>query len=1459
MNPKKIKWYLGASSFAMIMEQDRKHWLLKTDKTKKVQDTVTGDVFQGRIDNLGSDIIIETEKLYTKDVVVNKGTFSSENVSDVFDLAKSVWSYIPEMNGLHFLRLKSINLLMNDEYHNFRLKLSNVEECYIPIAPDQTDSDVFVYKWYKTSETPILQMLDANDQWTIEQPIEFSEGVTNPVFYFPADEVLQPIQADIESATLTTPLITDPNMIGFPLAWFTCDESNIGPSIQIENNVVSGAQTGSKLLTMGHPGDVYPYRCKLYPATGIDTESVPSGTLSDWDLVCSAPAIGEFNDTPADFSKSIKYVAFKNTNNSDQQIIKFTSEKGANSVTLNPNAGWVYQQDGSYSVSVETFVNNLYGTEEPLIAAFDVRLDENIPFETKTNDIGFAGISMGSSKNFPDQQPRYPHDLTNLEGLPDWIRNNDENLTPQHLSVYAAHNTPFYKPEDQSTRQIAGLIMDPGVERTYDTNFHPGQYKIKSVSVISGGTGYNHKMNEQVVVHGYYNSNDGKFYEELTYVTEITPDPGKLFIDKLTEFNYQYNELSSQYIRLTDFNADLLSDHNRFWVNLNDGSRGRTLFEITSTDEFGVVSDVQPMYAIWGYYNSADYNFYEDMSYTILIEPSMNNVYVDRLTLFEYIYTQNHNYLRIDAEDTVKDMVYGYYDNDTDRFYEDNTKQHEIEPEYGKLYFDMGTGTVYDYIAPGEFSQISSLKSGSANEETYDPMTLTGNHLTTKWLYDNEYDINELMEVRNAQLSGTGDGLMQDGTPWWLHTFTTGINLVLAIEMEQIEEIEAPYTIDDVDPSQIGRVYVLSNDDPKYINNATAKNPKPERTIARICDIPVSVMQLSNISGLAPTSVVDKQYVRSEASYTERDEYFLQNGAKSRWVRPTALDAEGIPIYTGEPDTQSNEFVFDSMDLLNQVDLMYHNDFREITNLNRGVDPNDVSVGYIADGGSGYSEGSSGTIVVGGYSFTYVVTAVSTTGSVLSAEIASNDSSDTRINLANFNFVSTETSSGLTLPYGTSPNNRYNAFSGTGLKIALQIANYAELIPKKGLLFDDLFAFVSDFDGIWYVTHPGNEWVKQQLIAQSYASETASVRGEVSLRDSYINSILPSARTLPVNPMKEYATDVLLNVFTTASSINVVDTNCTPVHVPSTAATSDTDMYDDLTVVDINKLYCRGVKQLHANYRSESAVLQKIKEDGGMIFDSYIFWRWLDQSDSSNFDFIYGVIHRSLNNLQTTDSTSTLPGNNLTTDKYVHTNTQTTIMWNVPHVGPMVWMFDPNSELHEKYYVNAHTRELYVVREYFDWGNIEIIDTANQTKYSLIKNESGTAKTAFNIYTNNPVYSSASTTDDIYQQPGFTKIVNINEEARRLSQPKGSWRLVFPSILETETFKFMSTDGEDPREFTPVKMTILRGSNISNTTDVLNSDGDPVNYKTLLIDENTQTGRVDLRLYDQESHNWTNV
>lgn len=1415
-----MKWYLGASSYAMLLEQDRRHWLMKTDKDLEVQDTHTGDVFQGRVDNLGSDIILETSKLNTKDIVTHTGTFSSENVSDVFSLAKSVFQYIPMMNGLHFLRVKSINLMVETTYHNFRLVLRNVKVAYIPIAPDKNDPDVFVYKWYYTTSKPILQSMDINGDWTVETEVEFSEGVTNPIYYYPADEVLQPIEATVDANNeLKTDVLSSDDMIGMPLLWFTCDEADTGPQLRIENNALDNSDT--LFLSLGHNGGVTPYECKLFPATGDPDKSTPDGPISDWKMVCKSSGDSFIGDV-SDAVKPITQVLFKRVSDlpDDQTYVQISDIIGSNKVTLNMDLEWTYDSnDESYSIDLEVFATNFYGEEAVLIPAFDVLLDTSVEFDATTTDTGFAGIKMGSSKNHTEQFPRYPHDITNLEGLPAWIRENDARLTPQNMSLYAVHNTPFYDPEDQSTRQIAGLIMDPGVERTYDQEFHPGKYKINRVDIVNGGSGYNFVLPPEVVVHCYQDPTEagtivsGLFYDEERTLP-ITPVSNLMYQTQIQN-RFWYDPNIEEYVwcdlmwdHLYDIDESNLGTKNRFWVRFPDGTISRTLFEIDAVDEHGTVTSVNPLY---------------------------------------------HD----EPFDNVKEMIYGYYNADQRKFYTTKSELIEIIPDPTKVYQDLyPNGWVYIYSDVSQrYQQWDRLWAGSAYDETYDPISLTGNGLQTVWLNSVMYTADQILEVRNAQLAGTGTGLMDSGYPWWLYTYTSGTGLILNIDLEYITEEVEPYTSDDVPTEEIGRVYVLSNDSVKYINNASAKHPKPERTAARICDIPISVMQLSNISGLAPTMVVDKQYVRSEAPFTAVDQEYLFNGSRNRWVRPTDLDYAGNPIYNPDDrNSNSNQFVFDKWEYLRNVDLMNHNDYRITENLNAGVPPTKVSVAAITQHGEGYNRGDHGVIVVGGYSFTYEVMTVSASGAALEVEIGSNDDSNARINIANFN-LPRGYSSGITSEYGTSP---IGESQGRGLKVTLQIADFEEYIPRKGDVFSDLYAFVRDTGGIWIAEYVNGEWKKAITtpIAEASDSDVVMETGTVSYRDSFMKSIIPTFHTFTVSTEEKYGLEVELVALQTASSINVVDEHCTPVWVPSVS--NDASPMDDRTWIDINKLYCKGMRVLTAETKNNESAMQAIKADGGARFDSYIIWRWLEPNVASNRQFEYGVIHRSLDNLQSSDTTSLLPANDLETKQYVHTNAQTMIMWNVPHVGPMVWMYDPLSTIHEKYYVNAHTRDLYVVREPYKWEDIEITSSTDGTNKQVnLFDEDGYFK--YKVYTNSPAYSGIpAEPDPIYKQPGFTLMpltVLQPDEADQSFPLRGSWRLVFPSLTNAYRFKNI-TDG---REFTPVKMQILRGSNIADTGDVINDENLPVNYKTLVMSENTQTGKTDLRVYNQESHQWQNV
>ena len=1376
LNPKKIKWYLGASSLAMLFEQDRQHWLMKTDRIKQTQDTKTGDIFQSQIDNLGSDIIIETEKFGVSDIVTKNGeVFPS--FTDVFTIEKSVFPYTPMLNGLHFLRIKSINIEHGSvTYNNFRMILHDVEPVFIPMAPDANDPDEFVYKWYRTTSQPVFELSDGTPAPSTEifEYFGFQSGVSNPVYYFPADEVLQPISATITGdGTLTTDFITSDDMIGMPMLWFTCTESNIGPSIQLDNNKIFSPTGDALLLSIGHNGAAPDTQCQLFPVTSSADSATPNcGPTSDWNIKCTSD---EFTGDITDGRKPITSVVFqlKSDLPDNKRTVTISNVRGNNIVTLNMNLEWTYDSENkTYTIALDTFDSNLYGESYPLIHAFNVVLDSGISFDITTTDKGYVGIQMGSSKNYDPHFPRYPHDITNLQGLPDWLQDRTSGRSPQHMSLYALHDTPFYDPEDQLTRQIAGLIMDPGIERTHSTTSIVGRYRIKSVTIVDGGSGYSWQ--------------------------------------------------------------GMLND---VWIVFPSGVRSTARLAITGVDQNGSVTDIEVVYDTATKEPDTAIRYPNPGSLVSIIDPRIENPGSDPLHYADGI--------REVVPDEVLQQL--WFVGNVDDHGRCLLLQNEWKTSSLNRRIDIEYLINYDrIIAPSEI-----------NEPSWDPSEFIGQELVTHWQTWDDYSEDCLLNIRSID-----DGNMHpmedyieygghagDIDPWVTYTSASGVGLIVRITPEDIEEISPPVTPDDVPTEEIGRVYVVSNDDIHYINNATAKNPKPARTVARICDIPTSVMQLSNISGVSPTSVVDKKYVRSESSYRGIDQDYLYNGSRNLWVRPVDKDVRGIPIYNPEdPEhSNSNKYVFDSWDMLNKVDLMVQNDYRKIENLNQGVSPDDVSISSITERGTGYHIGDKGIIVVGGFSFTYEITDATMSGQVLDLLIGSNDQTDTVINLANFNMPE-EMSSGITLEYGTSP---IASSSGRGLKVTLQIANMDRYLPKKGDVRDDLYAFIRDTGGIWIATYLNNQWVKgiTSPIAQSSDSDVIINEGNVSYRDAYMRAILPTAHNfnICVNDTAHNSQISVLGL-QTASSINIIDQNVTPVYVPQISddpniPSQNVSPLDNKQIVDINRLWLSKSIVDIAPVKNESGVYAKLKELGYDWFDSYIFWKWNESSGSSRTFTCY-IVTRSLNNLMSSDTTTILPSNELISQHYVHTNAQTTVMWNVPHVGPMVWMFDPQSNIHEKYYVNAHTRDLYVVRKnhsIYDLGIPNLTDGRGNLNY--------------NIMTNSPIYAGSSDLQSpIYQQPGFKSIASVGTPMAVLDiKFYGTWRLVFPSL--TDSYKLSDTVSTGI-EYTPVKMQILRGVDIGTTGDVINDEGMPVNYKTILMNENVTTGRVELKVYDQETHQW---
>ena len=658
-----------------------------------------------------------------------------------------------------------------------------------------------------------------------------------------------------------------------------------------------------------------------------------------------------------------------------------------------------------------------------------------------------------------------------------------------------------------------------------------------------------------------------------------------------------------------------------------------------------------------------------------------------------------------------------------------------------------------------------------------------------------------------------------------------------------------------INNEDIGRVYVLSNDDLEYRNNSLEDFPKPARTAARICDIPTSVMQLSGTTGLSPDPIVDKKYVRTEAMYTEADKNRLYNVIASRWVKPTALTVNGNPVH--EELGFNNKFAFESyiesdgtfVNTLEAVDLIDHNNFRYIENLNPYVDVSKIHISNISSPGKNYNVNDTGVTVVGGYSFTYIVEEVDDVGGVTKLSLVPDDRASS-INLSNFDMSSA--TSEISAVYGTSPTSG----NGSGLKYQFYIEYeyYQSIITKKGDVFDDLFAFVREPSGLYVYQYQVNKnsssspkagkWVKGQCISEYEITSIDKKNGGVSTSEAYINSILPSVRDLPISLHNNNEDPTTIVALQTASFINVIDKNHTPVDKTNT----------DKTVVDMCKFYCDGVNTAIASVKTTNGIKDKLTELNMLRFDSYVLWRWVNTEDIDNKEFEYAIVYRSFNNLFTTDEITMLTENKLRCDNFVHTNANTTIVWDVEGVGVMMWVYDPSYNKKEEYYIDPETMELHVTRNDITYADIDIRPGSDGNIPEIV-DINGRYK--FNIMTNNPISIDDNVTSPIYQQPDMTQLDDamIGQFMSATSKEHmlcGNWKLVFPRV---QSFKLKND--KTNTEWIPMKMQTIKGRSISDIGTVNDQYGNDVSTKSIIINEDVDG--ISLNMFNSKTGKWEKI
>ena len=180
-----------------------------------------------------------------------------------------------------------------------------------------------------------------------------------------------------------------------------------------------------------------------------------------------------------------------------------------------------------------------------------------------------------------------------------------------------------------------------------------------------------------------------------------------------------------------------------------------------------------------------------------------------------------------------------------------------------------------------------------------------------------------------------------------------------------------------------------------------------------------------------------------------------------------------------------------------------------------------------------------------------------------------------------------------------------------------------------------------------------------------------------------------------------------------------------------------------------------------------------------------------------------------------------------------------------------MWVYNPYYQKHEVYNINPETRDLYITKSELNWNNIDIRNPSSGEPIKLIDTDSETL--LYNIMINNQFQlNDVDNPNSDFVLFDSLKINSSINDIPSTLQPMGNWQLVFPRVNS-----FRLTNLTNGREFTPVKLQMLKGSDMGNVGNITDSNNHVVNAKTVIVDE-TSTG-LSMKIYNRETGTWVTV
>lgn len=434
------------------------------------------------------------------------------------------------------------------------------------------------------------------------------------------------------------------------------------------------------------------------------------------------------------------------------------------------------------------------------------------------------------------------------------------------------------------------------------------------------------------------------------------------------------------------------------------------------------------------------------------------------------------------------------------------------------------------------------------------------------------------------------------------------------------------------------RAFNISNDNSYYENNIKSIYRKPDRTLARICDVPTSFVNLINIIDVSPTLILDEDYIRMNTSMTDNDINIIYNKL------PQHVISENIN------STKSNtKYLFDYNDNLSAIfpdDSSTMQSLKETVNINKSLDLiEDEHEFIISNSGTGYQIGDEFISVLGGLSYRGIIKSIDETSVT---EIVFDDFNDDNRKINVGNLTNTSTVMKTTTITG----------NGDGLVITLMISkDVLDSISRyQDDYFDDIISFKYDnFNNVWINKFNvlDNAWEYDTqitgdiVINNNYDISTTDIKSRY-LKASILKNIISLDRnfnsSMYTSP-RDYISTSLLHKSDISNNISISDKTdyselITDINTQDTFYVLQKDINessDTLCVVSYEKF---KPKYDNMNYSNQRVLPQ---------FNSLNLSKYFDKSntlsiDNTNSDntqpsiYIYSPTRNSINNMEKVSS-----------------------------------------------------------------------------------------------------------------------------------------------------------------------------------------------------------------------------